>query len=394
MKLRNLAILATGLVLLAVIVAKQSMLYNKKNAKISINVSNWGEFMSNGSNSLMNVNYEFEKLTGVHVNYTTVSSNEEAYAKIKGGGVSYDVVILSDYMIARMIAEKRLAKLNYANIPNIVNIMPNLKKLNYDPTGEYSVAYAWGTVGIVYNSKEIKEEVDGFNILWDEKFKNEILMFSNPRDAFAIALRKLNISFNTRRKEDILAAAKELKKQKHLIQAYVMDEIFDKMQTEEALIAPYYSGDVINMMNDNQNLKFVFPKEGTNRFVDAACIPINAKYKEAAELYINFLCEPGVALNNALYGNCSTPNIKAFDLLPENVKNNKVAYPDEQTLKNTQSYQFISTELEEFMDSLWVEIMVADENNNVWVMPVFIFVCAAATISLGVLRSHNKRQRV
>jgi spermidine/putrescine transport system substrate-binding protein len=350
--------------------------------------------MSNGSDGKLNVNKEFEKLTGIHVNYTTFASNEEMYAKISSGSVVYDVIIPSDYMISKMISEGFLAKLDFSNIPNAKNIMPKFKGLEYDPTGEYSVAYIWGTVGIIYNSREVRGKIDGFDALWSEKLKKNILMFSNSRDAVSIALKKLGFSFNTKNKEKILRAQRELKKQKKLVQAYVMDEIFDKMQSEEALIAPCYSGMALAMMEGNKDLKFVFPEEGTNRFVDAACVPKNSKKREAAELYINFLNEPEVAYANALYSDCSTPNLKAFEMLPEEIKNNKIAYPDEEILKNTQCYRFNSQELGEFIESLWIEVLVGDEDNNVWVMPVFIVICVTAVVCVGVLRARGKRQRV
>ncbi|MDR1354636.1 MAG: spermidine/putrescine ABC transporter substrate-binding protein [Oscillospiraceae bacterium] len=358
----------------------------------SINVFNWGEFMSNGSDGLLNVNQEFERLTGIHVNYTTFSSNEEMYAKIKSGSVLYDVVIPSDYMIAKMVSEGLLAKLNFDNIPNVKNIMPNLKGMVYDPQGEYSVPYAWGVVGVVYNSQQINKPVGGFDALWDEELSGDILMFLNSRDAFSVALKKLGFSFNTDDKNEILLAAKELRRQKKLVQAYVMDEIFDKMQSAEALIAPYYSGDALVMMRDNQNLRFVFPK-GTNRFIDAACVLETSEKKEVAEQYINFLCEPRVALANALSGGYSTPNQQAFEMLPAEIRNSQIAYPSDDMLQTTECYCFKPAEIGELMDALWIEIMVADEDNSIWVMPVFIVVCITTTISIGIARMRGRKQR-
>jgi spermidine/putrescine transport system substrate-binding protein len=375
-------------------IAAEVGIYDKfKGQGISINVYNWGEYMSNGSDGKLNVNKEFEKLTGIHVNYTTFASNEEMYAKISSGSVVYDVIIPSDYMISRMISEKLLARLDFLNIPNAKNVMPEFGGLEYDPTGAYSVPYMWGTVGVVYNSREIKGEVDGFDALWDKKLKRNILMFSNSRDAFAIALKKLGFSFNTENREEILRAQGELKKQKELVQAYVMDEIFDKMQSEEAWIAPCYSGVALAMMKGNKDLRFVLPSGGTSRFVDAACVPISSKKKEAAELYINFLNEPEVACANALYSDCSTPNLKAFEMLPEEIKNSKIAYPDAEVLKNTRCYRFGSQELGGFIESLWIEVLVGDEDNDNWVMPVFIVVCVAAVTCIGVLRVRGKRRK-
>lgn len=356
-----------------------------------INVYNWGEFMSNGSDGLLNVNLEFEKATGIHVNYSTFSSNEEMYAKLKSSNVVYDVIFPSDYMISKMISEKFLAKLNFENIPNFKNIFANFKNLEYDPQNLYSVPYLWGVVGIIYNKNLVQKPVKGFDALWDKDLAKNILMFMNSRDSFGIAQKKLGVSFNTKSKADILNAAEELRKQKKLVQAYVMDEIFDKMQSEEAAIAPYYSGDALVMMKNNPNLDFVIPLNGTNRFVDAACVPANSEKKGWAELYINFLCDPKIALNNALYSGYSTPNELAYTMLPERIKNNKVAYPEQDVLSKTECYVYNSKEINELIDSLWIDIMIADEDNNVWVMPAFIVVCMIALISTNVIRSRLKK---
>ena len=181
-----------------------------------INVYNWGEFMSNGSDGLLNVNLEFEKATGIHVNYSTFSSNEEMYAKLKSSNVVYDVIFPSDYMISKMISEKFLAKLNFENIPNFKNIFANFKNLEYDPENLYSVPYLWGVVGIIYNKNLVQKPVKGFDALWDEDLAKNILMFMNSRDSFGIAQKKLGISFNTKNKTDILNAAEELRKMKYL----------------------------------------------------------------------------------------------------------------------------------------------------------------------------------
>ena len=356
-----------------------------------INVYNWGEFMSNGSDGLLNVNLEFEKATGIHVNYSTFSSNEEMYAKLKSSNVVYDVIFPSDYMISKMISEKFLAKLNFENIPNFKNIFANFKNLEYDPKNLYSVPYLWGVVGIIYNKNLVQKPVKGFDALWDEDLAKNILMFMNSRDSFGIAQKKLGISFNTKSKADILNAAEELRKQKKLVQAYVMDEIFDKMQSEEAAIAPYYSGDALVMMKNNPDLDFVIPLNGTNRFVDAACVPANSEKKEWAELYINFLCDPKIALNNALYSGYSTPNELAYAMLPEGIKNNKIAYPEQDVLNKTECYIYNSKEINELIDSLWIDIMIADENNNVWIMPVFIAVCMIALVSTSVIRTRLRK---
>jgi spermidine/putrescine transport system substrate-binding protein len=291
-----------------------------KGKDISINVYNWGEYISTGADEgTLDVNTEFEKLTGIKVNYTNFATNEELYAKLKGGGASYDIVIPSDYMISKMIKEKLIQKLDFDNIPNFSYIMDNFRNMEYDPENEYSVPYTWGTVGIIYDETvvDINEEDIDWDLLWNEEYADQILMFDNPRDAFAIAEILLGYSLNTENPDELAAAAEKLKKQKKVVQGYVMDEIFDKMGAGDALIAPYYAGDALTIMEENDSLNFVVPKSGTNLFVDAMCIPKSSKQKEAAEMYINFMCEPDIAYANIDYICYSTPHSAAFDMLDD-----------------------------------------------------------------------------
>ncbi|MGN1095785.1 MAG: ABC transporter substrate-binding protein, partial [Eubacteriales bacterium] len=246
--------------------------YSKfKDKGITLYVYNWGEYISDGSDGTLDVIAEFEKLTGIDVEYTTFDSNESLYAKLKSGSANYDVIIPSEYMISRLAESGMLYKLDMSNIPNFDKYVDSAyKNLEYDTKNEYSVPYTWGTVGIIYNTKYVAEEdVTGWDMLWNEKYAGKILMFDNSRDAFAIALRKLGYSTNTTSEDEIRAAADELSKQKGVVQAYVMDKIFDKMQDENAYIAPYYAGDFLTMHEKNPNLAFLFPPEGTNLFVDA-----------------------------------------------------------------------------------------------------------------------------
>ena len=245
-----------------------------KDQGISINVYNWGEYISDGSESGMtDVNKEFEALTGIKVNYTTYATNEEMYAKMKGGGADYDIIIPSDYMISRMIKEDMLAKIDYSAMPNTKYIMDSFRGLEYDVNDEYSVPYMWGTVGIIYDKDIVTEENIGWDILWNEKYEGNILMFDNPRDAFAIAENMSGYSMNTESADELKGAAEKLKEQKPLIQAYVMDQVFDKMGAGEAALAPYYAGDAVTLMQDYDNLDFAIPESGTNIFVDAVCFP-------------------------------------------------------------------------------------------------------------------------
>lgn len=332
-----------------------------KNQDISINVYNWGEYLADGSESgMLDVNKEFEELTGIKVNYTTYATNEEMYAKIKGGGADYDIIIPSDYMISRMIKEDMLAKIDYSQMPNTKHIMDNFRGLEYDVNDEYSVPYMWGTVGIIYDKDIVTEEEIGWDILWNEKYKGNILMFDNPRDAFAIAENMLGYSMNTESPEELRAAADKLKEQKPLIQAYVMDQVFDKMGAKEAAVAPYYAGDAVTLMTDYENLGFAIPKTGTNIFVDAVCIPKTSKNIEAAQMYINFLCEPDISLANCEAIGYSTPNKAAYDMLDDEVKNDGISYPDEEFQKShCTTFINLSDEANQLMQDLWTEMKSA-----------------------------------
>lgn len=365
-----------------------------KNADISINVYNWGEYISTGADDgTLDVNAEFEKLTGIKVNYTNYATNEELYAKLKGGGTTYDIIIPSDYMISKMIKEKLIQPLDMENIPNYKYIMENYRNLAYDPENAYSVPYTWGTVGIIYNAEEIdipREEID-WDILWNEDYKDQILMFDNPRDAFAIAEIMLGYSLNTEDPAELKAAAEKLREQKDIVQAYVMDEVFDKMAAGEALLAPYYAGDALTILEDNEDLDFAVPKSGTNLFVDAMCIPSSAKQKEAAEMYINFMCEPDIAFANIDYICYSTPHSAAFEMLDEEVQNDPVSYPDSDFIaEKTDVFVNLSDEANETMSQLWTEMK--SETANTWFVPIFLVVCVLI-IAFVLIRRHIKRKK-
>lgn len=369
--------------------------YTKFKGKgISINVYNWGEYISTGADEgTLDVNGEFEKLTGIKVNYTNYATNEELYAKLKGGGTTYDVIIPSDYMISKMIKEELIQPLNMDNIPNYKYIMDNYRNLAYDPENAYSVPYTWGTVGIIYNAEQIdvpKEEID-WDILWDEKYKDQILMFDNPRDAFAVSELLLGYSLNTENPSELKAAAEKLKEQKDVVQAYVMDEVFDKMAAGEALLAPYYAGDALTILEDNEDLDFVVPKSGTNLFVDAMCIPSSAKQKEAAEMYINFMCEPDIAFANIDYICYSTPHSGAYEMLDDEVKESHVSYPDSQFIADkTTVFVNLSDEANDLMKDLWTEMK--SETANKWFVPIFLVVCLLI-IAAVLIRRYIKHRK-
>jgi len=361
-----------------------------KGKNISINVYNWGEYISDGSNDSLDVNAAFTEATGITVNYSTFATNEELYAKLKSGGADYDVIIPSDYMISRMIQENMLEPLDFDNIPNMSCMDPRYLKNHYDPEEKYSVPYTWGTVGIIYNTKMVDDPVDSWDILWNQKYKKNILMFGNPRDAFGIALEKLGYSLNTTDEKELRQAADELKKQKDLVQAYVMDEIFDKMQGNEAALAPYYAGDALTMMAANPDLAFAVPKEGTNVFYDAMCIPKGSAQKEAAEMYINFMCEPQVAAANIEYIGYSTPNAEAYKLLSEDIRNNPISYPSQEVLDKSEEFIALPEQTNVLMDSLWTEILTNDNQFLKWVMPVCLV--AAIVVAFTIITLRRKRK--
>ena len=327
--------------------------------QITLNVYNWGQYIADGSDDSMQIVAEFEKrYPHIKVNYSTYDSNEIMYSKLSNGGITVDVIIPSDYMIARLIEEDMLLPLNFDNIPNYSYIDESFKNTAYDPENRYSVPYTWGTVGILYNTKYVDEaDVTGWELLWNEKYAGKILMFGNSRDAFGIAQYRLGYDVNTTDKAELEKCAELLMEQKPLLQQYVMDEIFATMQNEEAYIAAYYAGDCLTMMGENENLAFYLPEnQGFNLFIDAMCIPTCAKEKEAAELFINFLCEPEIAGANMDWVSYSTPISAAKEYLDPEVVADPVSYPDEEVLKNGSSYAFLPEDITWFVENLFMKV--------------------------------------
>ena len=288
---------------------------------VTLNVYNWGQYISDGEDDSLDVNAAFEDYFNenlaeeygyyIEVNYSTYPSNEDMYNKLVSGSAQFDVITPSDYMIERMIAEGRLLPLDFEKIPSIVNIDEKfLSEYNtYDPENRYSVPYTFSMVGIIYNTKYVDEEdIGSWDLLWNEKYSGKILQFNNSRDAFGTALYYLGYSVNTEDHTKWTAALDLLKRQKPLVKAYVMDEVFQTMSSESAYIAPYYSGDYFTMYCDNEDLAFYYPREGTNFFVDAMCIPSTAKNVDAAHAYIDFMLQEEAAVANAMYLGYGCPN--------------------------------------------------------------------------------------
>ncbi len=329
----------------------------------TINVYNWGEYISDGADGSLDVNKAFEKKYGIKVNYTNYESNENMYNKLKSGGANYDVVIPSDYMIAKLVDEDMLEELNFDNIPNYKYILDKYKGLYYDPDNKYTVAYTVGMVGLIYNTTMVEGNPDSWGILWDEKYAGKILMFNNPRDAFGIAQCYLGQSVNTTDIAEWDEAIALLKKQNPLVSSYVMDEVYNKMENAEAALVPYYAGDFITMHDVNPDLAFVYPKEGVNFFVDAMCIPKNAENKEAAELYINFMCEEDIAVANANYICYASPHKLVLESEDYELKGHPILYPDEKNMPKTEMFQNLDYETQQYMTTLWNELKIGGNSN-------------------------------
>ena len=327
--------------------------------QVTINVYNWGQYIADGSDDSLDIIAAFEeKHPNIKVNYSTYDSNEIMYSKLTSGGITVDVIFPSDYMIARMISEDMLLELDYSNIPNYRYVDEAFKNTAYDPQNLYSVPYTWGTVGIIYNTKYVDEaDVTGWELLWNEKYAGKILMFDNSRDAFGIAQFLMDEDINTTDKAVLDAAAEKLKEQKPVLQQYVMDQIYSTMENEEAYIATYYAGDCMTMIENNPDLAFYLPEDqGFNLFIDAACIPNCCQEKEAAETFINFLCDPEISAANMDWVCYSTPISEAKQYLPEETVNNPVAYPSDEVLENGVSFAFLPEDISRYMESLFMQV--------------------------------------
>ena len=326
---------------------------------ITINVYNWGMNIADGTDDTLDVIAAFEeKYPHIKVNYSTYDSNEVLYTKLKNGGISVDVIIPSDYMIARMIKENMLLELNFDNIPNFSYVDETFRNPDYDPENKYSVPYTWGTVGILYNTQYVDPaDVTGWELLWNEKYDDKILMFDNSRDAFGIAQYLLGYDVNTTDPVQLQACADKLAQQKPLVQQYVMDQIYSSMINEEAYIAAYYAGDCMLMMEENPNLAFYLPEhQGFNLFVDAMCIPTCSQQKEAAELFINFLCDPEVSGANMNYICYGSPLSEAKKYMDDYLANSEVVYPEASVLEKGTSYTFLPPEISRLVESLFMKV--------------------------------------
>lgn len=343
-------------VAMAVLIVIGGFIYGQKDG-VSGNgqviVYNWGEYIDPEIIDL------FEEETGIDVIYEEFETNEIMYPKIQSGAIAYDVVCPSDYMIQRMIENDLLAEINYDHIPNLKYIGDNYMKMSrqFDLENKYSVPYLWGTVGILYNKKMVDEPVDSWGILWDKKYEDSILMQDSVRDAFAVALKYLGYSLNSTDLDELEAAKNLLIEQKPLVQAYVIDQVRDKMIGGEAALGVIYSGEALYCQQENPDLDYVIPKEGTNIWIDSWVIPKNAKNVENAEAFINFLCRPDIAKMNFDYITYSIPNTAGRDLIEdESLRNSPIAFPDDSKLENCETFQFLGDDNDALYNRLWREI--------------------------------------
>ncbi len=338
----------TALLIFAVMLTGCSSKNEKK-----VYVYNWGEYIDPEVLDL------FEEETGIKVVYDEFEQNEDMYPKIQSGAVNYDVVCPSDYMIQKMIENDLLYEINFDNVPNIKYIDPAYLKSAeaFDPGNKYSVPYCWGTVGILYNKTMVDEPVDSWGIIFDEKYAGNILMMDSVRDAFGIALKYLGYDLNSTNEAELEEAKALLQKQYPLVQAYVVDQVRDKMIGGEAAIGVIYSGEAIYTKRENPDLEYVVPKEGSNVWIDAWVIPKTSKNKEYAEAFINFMCKPEIALKNFEYITYSTPNMGARELIEdEEIKNSPIAFPPQEILDRCTAYKYLGEEVESLYIQKWNEV--------------------------------------
>ena len=378
---------------------------------VTLYVYNWGEYISDGTEGSLDVNaafcewYEREYGVRVKVNYSTYSSNEDMYAKISSGAANYDVVIPSDYMIARMISEGLLRPLNLTNIPNASNIDYSVmfgenSTPYYDPENAYSVPYTYGTVGIIYNKTLVDEaDLGTWDIMWNEKYQGNVLQFNNSRDAFATALLKLGYSVNTENEAEWREALALLMTQKPIVQGYVMDEIFNKMENGSAAIAPYYAGDFFTMYEDNPDLGFSYPKEGTNVFVDAMCVPTSSTNPEIAERYINFMLGKEAAIANAEYICYASPNRLVFNDAEYQATMQEL-HPDAmEILYGTEDikmefYENLPEERLMMVNSLWEELKIESPINTSIIVMAGVILCGSAGAGVALTVRSRRRRRI
>ena len=370
-----------------------------------VNVYNWGEYVAPGDDGEMDVIAEFEKRTGIHVNYTNFETNEELYNVLKNSNSSYDVIIPSDYMVARLREEDMLLKLDFDNIPNYENIDERFRTGDYDPNGEYSVPYSWGFIALVYNTKMIDgDELTGFKDMWNPKYQSSVLMFNNSRDAMAIAMQLCDPPIDPGKEsftaEDIDRATDKLVELKDggSLKKYVMDQVFTEMEGSQAALAPYYAGDISTMMDNNEDLDYVIPEEGSNIFVDSMCIPTCCKHKKNAEIFINFMCDAEVASENANYIYYGTPNKAALELMDDDYKESELTNPPEEYVEKCYTFTNLDDKSYNLMQENFIKACTgkASDASKTAVAVILALIVAVTLIVtfLNIRRSIRNRGRI
>ncbi len=370
-----------------------------------VNVYNWGEYVSPGDDGTIDVIDRFEKTTGIKVNYTTFESNEELYNILTNSNSSYDVIIPSDYMVARLRSEGRLEKLDFSNIPNYANIDDRFCHQDFDPEDEYSVPYNWGFVALVYNTKMIPEgEITGFRDMWNPKYRHDVLMFNNSRDALAIAMAVCDPPIDPGQKsfdpEDIHRATDKLIEMKECgsLKKYVMDQVFTEMETSQAALAAYYAGDVSTMMDNNEDLDYVLPEEGSNLFIDSMCIPVGCKHKKNAEIFIDFMCDPEIAAANAEYIYYGTPNKAALELMDDDYRESELTNPPAEYLEKCFTFTNIDDKSYALMQEDFIKACTGKASDSSKVIVVILMTLIVAVtvvvIILNIRRAISNRGRI
>ena len=390
----------------------------EKGEVVTLYVYNWGEYISDGSEGSLDVNAAFEEWYAqnhegkrVEINYSTFSSNEDMYTKISSGATKYDVIVPSDYMLARMINEGMLRPLNFENIPNAQYIDNEIlfrgEAPYYDPTAEYSVPYTYGTIGIIYNEMMLKDEdlaaieagLGSWGIMWNEEYEGNILQFNNSRDALATAQYYLGYSVNTDNEAEWREALDLLMQQKPLVQGYVMDEIYNKMENGSAAIAPYYAGDFFTMFADNEDLAFFYPREGTNIFVDAMCVPVGSQHPEIAEEYINFMLSEEAAVANAEYICYASPN-KLVTQNEDYIATMQELHPDAMEILYgtdripTEAYENLPEERLTLLNELWEDLKIESTIGGTIIGLASAIVVGLAGAGIFFYIRRRKRRRI
>lgn len=321
-------------------------------SKVTLNVLNWGDYIDP---TLLR---QFEDETGISVKYTTMTSNEEMLVKLASPDNIYDVCFPSDYIIEKLVADDLLYAIDKDQIPNLKNIDSRFLDLSFDPGNTYSVPYMWGTVGILYNTTMVSDPVDSWNILWDEKYSGEILMYDSMRDTIGITLKKLGYDINTRNEADILAAEEALIAQKPLVRAYLTDDIKMELINGSAAMGVVYSGDAVYCISENPDLAYAVPKEGSNVWFDNIIIPKTSKHTAEAEAFINFLCDAKVAAQNSDYIGYSTPNAAGLALMGSDYIDDPTYNPPQDVLDRCQIYHDLGDFVKVFSDA-WTKVKAA-----------------------------------